>query len=293
MFSRAVFAEMSDAERTDSLFDRTVSAVRQSPQNHRVEFAIVALRELVETYIAEADLARKEGSEKNDDTKLTGWATSVDRFASQLLIALEDVESGFPVDLSETASGTIGLTIADRMIVLAHPRADQQRAYEQRVLMEFCSRKNCSSMLREAEDRDSVPLSIAPISPLWNFTQDGAVCISDVDEIQIQFHATRNMSRVRSQCLELLRELRSLREAINRQIRHGVQVEWKNLALLNTPDKPEHLVILNGAGDSALLALPLLYSNPEVLMRFGRWSSSITKNGETESLRLKAENIVW
>ena len=293
MFSRDVLADLPKTESTDSLFDRIVLAVQQSPQENRVDFAIVALQELVETYMAEADLARKEGNEKSENSKLSGWATSVDRFASQLLIVLEDVESGFPVDLSETASGELALAVADRMIVLAHPRADQQRAYEQRVLTDFCSRKNCNSLLSDSHESDSTPLSITPISPLWSFTQDGPICISDTDRIEIQFLATRNMSKARIQCLELLREFRSLREEINRQIRYGVQVEWKSLSLLNTPDRPEHLVILNGTGDSALLALPLLHSSPEVFLRFGVWLSKKSKKGKSDKLRVEAIDIMW
>lgn len=293
MLSRVLFAALPEVELTESLFDRTVSAVQKSPQENRVDFAVAALRELVETYMAEADLARKEGSENNENSKLTGWAASVDRFASQLLVALEDVEDGFPVDLSETASGTVGVTVADRMIVLAHPRADQQRAYEQRVLADFCSRKNCSSLISDTDVRDLTPLSTTPINPLWSFTTDGPICISKEDEIEIQFQATRNISLVRIQCLELLREFRFLREEINWQARHGVQVEWKNIALLATPDKPEHLVVLNGTGDSALLALPLLYSSPEVLKQFGHWLSSKAKNDKSEKLRVEAVNIGW
>lgn len=293
VLSRALFAALPEAELTESLFDRTVSAVQKSPQENRVDFATAALRELVETYMAEADLARKEGSKNNENSKLSGWAVSVDRFADQLLVAMEDVDAGFPVDLSETASGAVGLTVADRMIVLAHPRADQQRVYEQRVLADFCSQKNCSSLIRDTDENNVAPLSSVPITPLWSFTTDGPICISNEDEIEIQFNATRNLSLIRAQCRELLREFRSLREEISWHIRHGVRVHWKNMALLDTPDKSEHIVVLNGTGDSALLVLPLLYSSPEVLKQFGMWLSSKAKSRESEKLRVEAVNIVW
>jgi hypothetical protein len=278
---------------SETLFNRTVAAVKKSSQKDRVDFATVALRELVETYMAEADLARKEGSENNENRKLVGWADSVDRFAGQMLIVLKDADTGFPIDLSKTASGAVGLTVADRMIVLAHPRADQQRAYERRVLAEFCSGKNCTELTQSNDERDPPSFSNVSVSPLWSFTTVGPVCISNEDGIEIQFPANQNMSLIRSACLQLLSEISSLRYEISWHIRRGVTIHWENLVLLTTPEKPEHLVVLNDTGDSALLVLPLLYANPAVLENFGKWLSSKPNNRQSTKLLIEAKSIVW
>lgn len=293
VFSPGLHAAMPEPDYAETLFDRTVAAVQKSSQDDRVDFATIALRELVETYMAEADLARKEGSENNNNRKLVGWADSVDRFAAQMLIVLEDAGTGYPVDLSKTASGAVGLTVADRMIVLAHPRADQQRAYERRVLAEFCTSKNCTELTLDNDEQDPSLFPIVSARPLWSFTKDGPICISNEDEIEIQFLARHNMSAIRTQCLQLLSELSALRYEISWNIRRGVSVHWDKVALLTTPEKPEHLVVLNDTGDSTLLVLPLLYANPAILENFGRWLSSKTNNRQSNKLQIEAKNIVW
>ena len=68
------------------------------------EFATVALAELAESFIAEADLARNEAEEATEGSeKLRAWAWGVDQYSEQLLLVMEDVGLGFPVDIRHNA----------------------------------------------------------------------------------------------------------------------------------------------------------------------------------------------
>jgi hypothetical protein len=286
-------AEIFSSEEGGSRFERTVVAVEAAPAAMQVQFARIALSELYQIYLAEADLARHEASQLEDDAKLTNWAAAVDQFASQLLLVIEDVATGFPLSISITTPGVVGLIIAGRQILLTHPRADQQRAYEQQVLTEFCSREKCTQLTAEADTLEAIPLSTPTVNPLWSFTRDEAVCYSDEDGVRVKYHSTRKLARLRAHCNQLFHEIRSLRAELRWQKYHGVEPDWQSLELQPTPGRPEHLLTLNQQGDSALLSLPLLKASPGLLPLLTPWLEAELENVQQPPLLIDAKRFGW
>ena len=68
-----------------------------------------------------------------------------------------------------------------------------------------------------------------------------------------------------------MQEVEMLATELGWQIRHEVAVDWETLRVKPTPMRPEHLVLLNDAGDSLLVSLPLLYSTPGLLETLSTW----------------------
>ena len=276
-----------------SRFQRTVNYLQGSPLEERADFAAAALAELTAVYMAEADLARTQAAEQEIAArgKLLAWSQAVDQYANQLLVVLDDVEQGFPVSLRSSSQGPVTATVADRAVILGHPRADQQTAYELRVLTDFCDNHNCERMTVNADEPEPIPASAMRVTTLWTFTEGGPVCSSD--GIEVRFHSSQNLPILRGLCEELVKELAALSTDLAWQIRHGVAIDWDGLVISATPQRPEHLVRLNAAGDSILASLPLLYESTDLLSDVVPWLNARSKGSIPASIRLDADEYGW
>ena len=295
LFSGSVAAQLLLDESADpwSRFHRTILALQEGSTEEQADFALDALRELIEVYIAEADLALMEARQPDqaNKAKLRGWSLAVDQYASQLMLVMEDIEDGFPLVISLGREGAVTVTVADRAVMLNHPRALQQSAFEQRVLAEFCSRHDCEAMTEQADSAEPIPRSGSGMKPGWAFTETGQVCSRQ--GIEVRFGSTLKLGESRSTCEELLQEADTLVTEIAWQRRHGVVVDWAQLAVSPTPQRPEHLVRLNAAGDSILVTLPLIYGSPGLLEDLKPWLRYRVGAGEEVQLRLDAADYGW
>ena len=278
---------------TVSRFQRTVQYLQGASAEDRAVFAAVALAELIEVYMAEADLARAPAAEQASAVrgKLLGWSLAVDQYADQLLLVLDDVEQGFPVSLRPDPKGPVTATVADRPVILGHPRADQQAAYELRVLNDFCTKRDCKPVTVAVDEPAPIPASQMRVKTLWAFTESGPVCSGN--SIEVHFHSRQNLAILRGLCEELLQELETLAMHLAWQIRHGVAIEWGGLVVSATPRNPEHLVRLNSAGDSVLATLPLLHDSAQLLADSRPWLHSRASGSKPAVLRLDAADYGW
>lgn len=276
-----------------SRFQRTVNYLQDAIPEEKADFALVALTELAAVYIAEADLARSQAAGKGDTarSRLWGWSVAVDQYASQLLLVLDDVEQGFPVELRPGEHGDVTLTVADRVVMLGHPRPDQQAAYEQRVLMDFCGGRDCERITVSETAQAPVPLSSARASPLWNFTERGPICSSE--GLEVHFQSSENLSTLRGLCEQLIVEATALAGELAWQSRHGVAIDWDGLVASATPGRPEHLLRVNAAGDSVLLTMPLLYASANLLADIKPWLYARVTGEGSAAVRLHAADYDW
>ena len=274
-----------------SRYQRTVLSLRTSTPGIQADFANTALMELVEVYMAEADLARNQAEQGVSSTKLRGWSRAVNQYASQLMLVLEDIELGLPVKLQFNAGNLVTVMIGGRAVILSHPRADQQANFEQRVLLGFCGRNDCRLLTANGSEAEPIPVSAPQAEPVWTFTAAGPVCAHA--GIEVRFESARNLARSRITCKQLLQEMMTLANEIAWQRRHDVAVEWNKLSVRPTPQRPEHLVQLNDAGDSLLVTIPLIYGSPDLLDHIAPWIERRASGKETPGVQLDAVRYGW
>ena len=265
-----------------SRFHRTALALRDAAPESRRTFATVALGELAAVYIAEADLARVEAGPQATDKKLLRWSEAVDRFASQLLLMLEDVEQGYPVGVDPRREDSVAVSAGGRLVMLSHPRLGQQEQFEQRVLADFCSRTDCTVLTARETPDEPIPLYAGVVRPGWSFTERGPVCSHD--GIRVQFSAASDLARLRDACRQFFMEVSTLVTEIAWQQLHGASIDWHALAISSTPGQPEHFVRLNAAGDSVLVTLPMLNASPGLLAELVPWLRVRSSGGEASLL---------
>ena len=275
----------------ESRFQRTAIFLQNADAELQADFASVALSRLAHVYMAEAELARDEFQRERKDRKLLAWSQAVERYAHQLPLLQEDIELGFPVFLRPDQRNTLTVAVGDRVVMLSHPRSDQQAAFEQSILALFCARHPCNEFTPSTDSVSAIPVSTAQIKPEWNFSENGPVCSHQ--QISVEFSRKADLAHARTLCTQFLHEAMSLAQEISWQHRHGVDVDWLRLSMHATPGRPEHRIQLNSLGDSILIVAPLLHRSPELLQDLQGWFKSEMSGDEAVPVILKASKYGW
>jgi hypothetical protein len=283
--------QIDNPQPTGSRYQRTVLSLQNSSAEMQADFASTALRALVEVYIAEADLARNQAESEKNNVKLLGWSRAVDQYARQLALVLDDIELGLPVELQPNDAESVTVMAGGRSVIMSHPRVDQQASFEQRVLLDFCRRQDCQLLTAGSAEASPIPVSASGVDPVWTFAETGPVC--SYKDIELRFANARHLARWRMTCRQLLQELMMLADEIAWQGRHGVVVDWNELTVRPTPQRPEHLVLLNGKGDSLLATIPLIYGSPALLADITPWLKARVTRGQSVPVQLEAERYGW
>jgi hypothetical protein len=219
------------------------------------------------------------------------WAISVDQYAERLLRVLEDVEIGFPVKLRLGATGPPSITVTERPVILGHPRADQQAAFEQRILVDFCSINDCRPLTQKSDSREAIAASPARVNPVWTFSAAGATCVNE--GVEVVFRRTPNMAILRGLCEEMAAEVTALLTALAGQKSHGVAIDWQRLSITSGQNRNEFLVTLNIRGDSVLLDIPILFGSEGLLQDLSPWLQARLRGKSNPIVSLDAASYGW
>ncbi|RLQ22346.1 hypothetical protein DWB85_08705 [Seongchinamella sediminis] len=269
MCTAVVLLVAATALAESSRYERIVQALESAGPELRASFARSALLELTEVYLAEADLARAEARDSAEANRLMSWSRAVERYAAQLALVLDDIAFGYPVALRRYPREVASVSVAGRTIMLAHPRRQQQAVYEQSVLAHFCGQGRCRELLAPGDQQAAIPMSAGRVAPTWEFTAAGPRCSHQA--LQLAFSAAVDLGRQRALCQQLMAEAELLATELAWQQRHGVAIDWQALAVRAVPRRPEHLVLLNSAGDSLLATLPLVHGSAGLLQQLVPW----------------------
>lgn len=272
-------------------FQRTVQHLQEAAPELRSEFAAIALSSMASAYAKEAQLAREQARKAGKSSHLWAWSVKVDRYADQMSLLLEDVELGLPVRLTLAGEKSLTVVVADRTIILSHPRLNEQSAFEQDILRVFCTSNSCGDVSPEEGLNAPIPVSSAQIRPDWTFNAQQSLCT--YRGITVRFNSTQNMANARLICEQLLQEILVLTEELAWQQRHAVTIEWDRLALQPTPHSPEHRVQINTLGDTVLVTIPMLYRSSALLAQILPWIRQTVDGQQGISVVLDADRFGW
>jgi hypothetical protein len=186
-------------------------------------------------------------------------------------------------------------------IMLSHPRRDQQGVLEARIAAAFCTSNDCAGILApttapQAVRQEPIPVTAEAPEPTWSFTRDGNVCAQRGLRVEFPPPAERPGSRLvdeRALCQQLFAELNNLALELRWQVRQGVRLEWSAMVSTSLPQRTDHAVLLNSAGDTLLIALPLLHGTPGLLYVLLPWLAAEVDNGPPADITLDAVKLGW
>ncbi|MEQ9464798.1 MAG: hypothetical protein RJQ10_14135 [Haliea sp.] len=281
-----------------SRFQRLAISLVDAEPASRSRFARIALLEMAEIHLAEAGLARNQSTQGSQPERLLGWARAVEGYAGELLRLHEAVEEGVPVAVLPVPIADTGIVVGERSIIISHPRKDQQQVLEQAILQSFCGQEDCLLLLAAQVEPALKPIPETRSSrpPDWSFTASGPVCEQSGLRVRFPMAGARSpgsLVQYRSLCRQLFAELQLLVAELRWQQEQGVVPDWSAIVISPIPHRTEHSVVLNGSGDSLLLAVPLLYGTAGLLPRILPWLQSLVASGDPELVLLEAGELGW
>jgi hypothetical protein len=243
--------------------------------------------------LAEIDLAEGELAASEESGKLRGWAAAVGQYLGELALLRKDIDQGYDVQLSLGAGNELEVWVDRRAIIATHPRPGHQALLEQAILGVFCSSHDCEMYTVAAEMVDAVPIPVsrADVRPAWNFGPDGPVC--EHRQLSVSFSNNRGLTRYRMLCEQFLHEAVRLVDEIAWQGRHGVSVDWSDLAVGSSPGLTQHVVRLNAAGDSVLVTIPVIQGTDGLLQMLVPWLRAEVEGVAPRGLVLEASSLGW
>ncbi len=271
-------------------FQRTVQYLQEATPALRSDFAVTALSSMASAYEKEAQLAREQ-ARRAGKPNLWAWSANVDRYAGQISLLLEDVELGLPVRLSLAGGASLAITVADRTLIVSHPRLNEQSAFEQGILQAFCTSNGCDQFSADSGANEPIPVSAARIRPNWTFTAQGSLCA--YRGITVRFDNAQNMANSRLICEQLLQEIMALTEELAWQQRYSVTIEWEQFVVQPIPDSTEHSVQINTLGDTVLVTIPMLYRSADLLKQLLPWIRAQVNGQQDVSVELHADQYGW
>jgi hypothetical protein len=291
--SPTAVAKMPAAESTDSQsrFHRTAQYLQDASPQMRGEFAAIALTHLIDGYLEEMQLARAEVRSASAQANLRGWSLAVNHYAGQIPLLLTDIELGLPVRLTMVGERSLAITVADRAIILSHPRMNQQNSLEQAILSDFCTSYRCEQFTPHNTELAPIFASSVYVRPDWTFTARGPMC--SYQGIKVHFKNEKNLTKLRLICEQFLQEVIILANEISWQRALAVPIQWSELEIQTTARRTEHIVRLNELGDTAAATIPLLYGNPRLFGHILPWVRQWLADPQEASIQLEADHYGW
>lgn len=268
----------------------------------RQQFADIALMELAEVLLAEAALARRQAADGEAGARSPlGWAVAVEQYAGEVLRLQRAVQANKPVQLLLPPLADPAIQVGAASVMLSHPRRDQQGVLEARIASAFCASNDCARVLApttapQAAKQEPIPITAETPEPTWSFTRDGNVCAQRGLRVEFPPPAERAGSRLvdeRALCQQLFAELNNLALELRWQMRQGVTLEWSAMVSTSLPQRTDHALLLNSAGDTLLIALPLLHGTPGLLYVLLPWLAAEVGSGPPADITLDAVKLGW
>lgn len=124
----------------------------------------------------------------------------------------------------------------------------------------------------------------------WEFSDRGARCQDR--GVELVFNTREAIAETRPICEALFQEINTVLAELQWQMSLGVNIDWRQLRVVNLPDNNQQLV-LNRAEDSTLGNLPILARNPEILVLLRSWLAMQLGGGESQTVIIDADQYAF
>jgi hypothetical protein len=262
--------------------------IANGPAPLQVDLARIALTELSEVYTQEADRAQQDSRHRSAAKNLYGWVAGVRRLAQDYATLANSVTEDTPIQLSIGPDHNLHLFVAGQLVVISTPRMNEQTAFEQRIVAQFCQLNRCEGLVEEparfvAAERSSP-------AARWEFGDRTGPSCKNGAGLAFQFANMINLADKRAACDSAMDELHRLAMAIARETASGIRVDWGAVAIYNRPEPDQQKVVLNGNGDVVQLSLPFLAEHTQLFNLVRPWLSA---NIQGEHYSLVVINAGW
>lgn len=216
-------------------FDDVVAHISNADAIDQARFAKIAIALMIATYETELEHAAVDapGASENEQRWRAGTRLYIDRLER----IAASIHAASMVRIIQEVHGAIRLIIDGEQVMLSAPRPSNQSSFEQSIAenvcrMAFCPRRGTTVEERAAERS-------AALTSSWVFAQKSPPRYLSSDGLQCLFEDNRHLILKKNACVNLVYEIRLLKEAIATLRVNGKIIDWQHLHIdTNGPGNP-------------------------------------------------------
>lgn len=222
-----------------SRYDDVLDAVLESGPEDQAHFAAVAIALMIEAYETELDRNTAGGGPGGAD--VAGWRAGTRSYVEQLRRVGASLDAHPRIEMIREAHGGVRLVIGAEQVMLNAPRLREQAALERSVAEHVCRSFGCREAGSTIEER--VDQRMAQSGGAWEFGSKQQPTYRSGDGLRCVFADRRHLNLKKNACIQIVRELRLLAEALTALKAQGESIDWRDLAILQTgPGNPQKIV---------------------------------------------------
>jgi hypothetical protein len=253
------------------------------------DFAHAALAQMLDSYREELDevqiVAASRGIRRHQS-----WSAATHAYLRQLSELLRLVEEGATVGITISEPETVQLMISGQPVIVQGPRLASPRAFEQRIVENFCLIHHCPEPApREAARGGRLAL---PAQGIWSFSDSKGHAFETAAGLRFVFRDLRERRRKQKICLRLSEELTLLAAGLESTRSRGVPIDWESLEIVSLGDGYPNKVTLNGRGDYFELKVPYLGRLPTLWKQATPWLQAQVAHQEAEHFFADADHLL-
>lgn len=242
----------------------------------RVDLAQIALTELAATYDDEALRARQDIRTRANKPGLGRWSAQVQSMAQDYRRLAESISQDTIIDINIGAENSLYLTIDGRLVAISSPRMNEQPAFEQSIITQFCTLNRCDELLDMPMATPARTVADRTGTTRWSFSQNAGPVCEGSDGLQFQFNSMDNLGRKRDVCARTVAELDTLTAELANRLAFGVRIDWERIMIRSLPGGEEQ-VTLNQEGDYIQQSLPTLAQRRDLFRLVRPWLAAKAK----------------
>ncbi len=222
-----------------SRYDDVVDVLLESSAADQAQFASVAIALMIEAY--EAELDRNVAESLPGGVEGSGWRAGTRSYVEQLRRIGQSIAARPAIEMIREAHGGVRLVIGHEQLMLNAPRIRDQAALERRVAEHVCRSFSCGEPGTTIEER--VEQRMAQSGGAWEFGSNKQPAYASGDGLRCVFADQRHLRLKKNACINLVRELRLLAEALTALRARGETIDWHDLAILPAgPGNPQKII---------------------------------------------------
>lgn len=239
-----------------------VTALEGGDYGQRVDFARLALDELIGSYEQTLGGSALAAPSLGGKTDLRRWRAATNGFVAQLRDARRRLDGGADVQLSMGADGDVVMFIGRQPVLLSGPDVASTELLRRNVVGHFCSFHSCAAMAGGAPSESQPAFATDDHVPHWSFAQDQRPSFVIGEGVRFVFGNISGRAEKERLSRQLLAELRDLAESLRSAAMSGRVVDWQQVRLLPRRHGSLDQLVINASGDRLNVPAPLLASAP-------------------------------
>lgn len=270
-----------------------VRALESAEYGQRVDFARVAVDELILAYEQVLDQRSMAAPSLGGKTDLRRWRAATGEFLDQLYRVRQRLEEGEDVQLLLGPDGTAVMYVGRQPVLINGPGADDAEPLQRNVALRFCAIHECDALVRVnahagSEQQPGRTMDAAH----WSFVQDRRPSFVLGHGLRFVYADVRDRARKEQVSRQLAAELQQVAGALRAAMWSGTEIQWAQLRLAARRGGQLERLVLNRGGGGLSVSAPLLARSQALWREALPWLQAQVAGRDYELVLWRADRLL-